>query len=911
MPPRTEVQQVESGGDGGGGFGMSPLVRSAVQGLLIFFAVQVAIKQFTPNASSSSASAGPGSSSPIPAFDARPDQSQLAASSLSPTPQQIAPIWPANSALDIRIYVSPSLAMVPFKAAPSDTLVLKETEFKLGDYSESREIDTSFAVPKEVQRNGTLWAHVFIALSGAQLDPSQSNYDTAKAVHMIRPLNQFIPRKKVVKTKNLLSGEADKADEANGDGISEQQLESKPKSKGRVISSYYHPNFTLSMIPDSGTLNFPSMHPALRQFVRLESSNARDASGQNGWYYPIMFFNTFWQLRDHMQELNSTVERLPLHIKLNNLQNWKFTLFATIDESMKQNQRVAASGGSVPAGGDGSELEEVKRVLMDTNVYLLATTGLVSVLHMVFEMLAFKSDISHWKNKKDNVGISVRTILANVFMQTVIFLYLLDNNEHTSWMILFGQGFGILLEFWKITKMVDVRLRAAPPGSLLPYRVVFEDKHRLSETEQKTKEYDEIAFRYLYWIAVPLLGAYAAYSVVYDTHKSWYSFVITTLVGSVYAYGFLMMVPSLYINYRLKSVAHMPAKAMTYKFLNTFIDDLFAWTIKMPTLHRLATLRDDVIFFIYLYQSWRYRVDYTRVNEFGQGGDEDEGAEAEAKAGPLQSDKGPQDESLEAVVTGRATDGQGKEPGVTLGVTPRLQIGNARHLVRQGSSLIKRGRAQNILREAEAIIFVQKHTSIPVPAIIDIRVDGEKAELIMQALPGTTLDRAWPGMSEEARKTTKRELSAYFTQLRSLRQPQSGWVGSCSHGAAYDHRLNDGRPCGPFDSVSSFHNDLLRPVTTCPRPELVQKFRDALSNDYRIVFTHADLGWEHILVQETTGHVTGIVDWEMAGWWPEYWEYNKARFGEGDIPWWVNLIEEVMPAYESEWRLDFDLRSFG
>lgn len=68
----------------------------------------------------------------------------------------------------------------------------------------------------------------------------------------------------------------------------------------------------------------------------------------------------------------------------------------------------------------------------------------------------------------------------------------------------------------------------------------------------------------------------------------------------------------------------MPAKAMTYKFLNTFIDDLFAFTIKMPTLHRLATLRDDVIFFVYLYQSWAYKVDYTRVNEFGQGGDDEE-----------------------------------------------------------------------------------------------------------------------------------------------------------------------------------------------------------------------------------------------------------------------------------------------
>jgi len=159
---------------------------------------------------------------------------------------------------------------------------------------------------------------------------------------------------------------------------------------------------------------------------------------------------------------------------------------------------------------------------------------------------------SHWRNKKDNVGISVRTILANVFMQTVILLYLVDNREGTSWMILFGQGMGIVLEAWKITKTVDVRVRPAPANSWLPYHITFEDKHKLSDTEKKTKEYDEIAFRYLYLVAIPLLGAYTVYSLVYDTHKSWYSFVITTLVGSVYAYGFLMMVPSLYINYRLQ-----------------------------------------------------------------------------------------------------------------------------------------------------------------------------------------------------------------------------------------------------------------------------------------------------------------------------------------------------------------------
>ena len=67
-------------------------------------------------------------------------------------------------------------------------------------------------------------------------------------------------------------------------------------------------------------------------------------------------------------------------------------------------------------------------------------------------------------------------------MQTVIFLYLLDNNENTSWMIMFGQGMGIAIEAWKITKTVNVRVRPTPPGSLLPYPIAFEDKHVLSET---------------------------------------------------------------------------------------------------------------------------------------------------------------------------------------------------------------------------------------------------------------------------------------------------------------------------------------------------------------------------------------------------------------------------------------------
>lgn len=334
-----------------------------------------------------------------------------------------------------------------------------------------------------------------------------------------------------------------------------------------------------------------------------------------------------------MTIVNETVSELPLHIDLEHLASWAFMTLASLDYSSRENARQVAFGHGAAGGGDGTEIEMIKEVLLDTNPILLSITAVVSVAHVILETLAFGSDIAHYRKKKDNVGISVRSILANVFMQSVIFLYLVDNSQNTSWMILGTQGVGILIELWKVTTVVDVELGPSPPGSWLPYTIQFKDKHQLTDTEEKTKEYDEIAFRYMYMAGVPLLIAYGIYSLVYDSHKSWYSYIITTLVGSVYAYGFLMMVPSLYINYRLKSVAHMPSKAMMYKFLNTFIDDLFAFTIKMPTLHRLATFRDDIIFFIYIYQRYKYRVDYSRVNEFGQGGEDEaqEKTEAEGK----------------------------------------------------------------------------------------------------------------------------------------------------------------------------------------------------------------------------------------------------------------------------------------
>lgn len=61
----------------------------------------------------------------------------------------------------------------------------------------------------------------------------------------------------------------------------------------------------------------------------------------------------------------------------------------------------------------------------------------------------------------------------------------------------------------------------------------------------------------------------------------------------MYTFGFVLMTPQLYINYKLKSVAHLPWRFLCYRSLNTVIDDLFAFVIRMPTMHRLVSKDAD------------------------------------------------------------------------------------------------------------------------------------------------------------------------------------------------------------------------------------------------------------------------------------------------------------------------------
>lgn len=45
-----------------------------------------------------------------------------------------------------------------------------------------------------------------------------------------------------------------------------------------------------------------------------------------------------------------------------------------------------------------------------------------------------------------------------------------------------------------------------------------------------------------------------------------------------------------------------------------------------------------------------------------------------------------------------------------------------------------------------------------------------------------------------------------------------------------------------------------------------------MSLEHGIAFTHGHFAFHNILVY--SGHVSGFIDWECAGWCPEYWEFT-------------------------------------
>ena len=307
---------------------------------------------------------------------------------------------------------------------------------------------------------------------------------------------------------------------------------------------------------------------------------------------------------------------------------------------------------------------------------------IISFLHILFDVLAFKNDIGFWKGRETMSGLSSRAVLASAAQTLIIYLYLLDA-EGVNQVVLFTYTVSTVLDLWKVVKVLGImrahrarqalhrqqrehqrdqqreqhqrRTDAKPPLLEAPTTeqpAAASDESAAAaaaaaastsrrrgraqnarRVEAATDRFDQVAMRVLYIGLGPLVAGWALYALLHQPHASWYSWLVSSLADSVYLFGFIGMTPQLFINYKLKSVAHMPWRVMSYKAFNTFVDDAFAILVSMPMHHKLACLRDDAVFVVFLVQRWLYPVDKRRANEYGLAYERDDDDEDDGGGG--------------------------------------------------------------------------------------------------------------------------------------------------------------------------------------------------------------------------------------------------------------------------------------
>ncbi|XP_023326290.1 cleft lip and palate transmembrane protein 1 homolog [Eurytemora carolleeae] len=492
-------------------------------------------------------------------------------------------LYQDGTGFDMFVYISEQMEFGEFDM--DESLFWKLTGLEYGKWDLGKNLDSTFEktvqvpISDRVQNNGSLYIHTFIVKSGKSPDPKAGKLFSKKyTVYKSQRLNKF-KKKQYKTTANLLTGLTEQSE------IDQE----KAKTIKSEIVSHWHPNLTINLVFDHTPWVAGQVPPPLDDFVEFTTTLQQ--------YKPILWLNDYWNLQRDYMPINSSTPLLNLTLTFQPLSMFKWQMYSAQSLKNKFNMLGNLMGDMEE---EDQDQDSVKEAFLETNIYLLVLTFVISIVHSVFEFLAFKNDIQFWNNR---------------------YAYFIT----TKWKKI-SCGVGLLIELWKITKVSDVSFDFENPVmGLIPRLIIVERK---DYKNSGTKEFDRMAFKYLGMLCFPLGLAYCVYSVIYNEHKGWYSFVLSSCYGFLLTFGFIMMTPQLFINYKLKSVAHLPWRMMTYKALNTFIDDIFAFVIKMPTMYRLGCFRDDIVFFIFLYQKYIYKVDHTRVNEFGYSAEmaEDTGA---------------------------------------------------------------------------------------------------------------------------------------------------------------------------------------------------------------------------------------------------------------------------------------------
>ena len=204
--------------------------------------------------------------------------------------------------------------------------------------------------------------------------------------------------------------------------------------------------------------------------------------------------------------------------------------------------------------------------------------------------------------------------------------------------------------------------------------------------------------------------------------------------------------------------------------------------------------------------------------------------------------------------------------------------------------------------EGQVLRMVQDHTTtVPLPKLVDIVTDPTTGVtyIVQQKLPGTLLSTIISTTDESTLENIGSELRTFLNELSKLDGDGKhlgllGRPGCFDHGvfARYDRRNWNG---GCMEGINTAE-DFVRWIGDYTSFGLSREERDNYINEFQFhhptIFSHGDLQPENILVNE--GRVSGIIDWECAGWYPYFWNDYIATLKSDNTKRWEELVVTAM-----------------
>ncbi|KAJ5114412.1 hypothetical protein NUU61_000171 [Penicillium alfredii] len=172
----------------------------------------------------------------------------------------------------------------------------------------------------------------------------------------------------------------------------------------------------------------------------------------------------------------------------------------------------------------------------------------------------------------------------------------------------------------------------------------------------------------------------------------------------------------------------------------------------------------------------------------------------------------------------------------------------------------------------------------------------------MTIIPGVSLEQKWNVLDDAAKDSVCLELWDLISKLRNISHPkETEEIYQClaDGSPSRDPMLEDLQtPARPLLNDPEVRARIYERYIHCGGRDKNQLF-DMLPRSERSLFTHADIAPRNVMVDEQN-HITGILDWEWAGWYPEYWEYahimRPAFWGN-----WSVWMEKTAP---ERWNLE-------